>query len=299
VPAGTVRGRDGRGPYVLSDADAVILSSREYAGKTRMPVDYEHQTDLAAANGKPAPAAGWIKGLQSRKDGIWGLVEWTPKAASHIANGEYRYISPVIQIRRDGTISRLLRASLTNNPNLTDLTALFTADPTFVPESTPMDQFLSQLRKLLGLADDANESAIAAAIQELVTARQSSAPDPSHFVPIGDFEKVVSQLNSLNQGVARDAAIAHVEQHMRSGNMPSYLKDWGVALCSVNKPAFDAFIERTKGQFNVLTKPLLQTARPGSGGSALTAEEQAVCSRMGITAEEFTASKSFIEAGKA
>lgn len=300
IPAGTVYGRDGRGPYKLADADAVIRSSREFAGKTYIPMDYEHQTDLAPTNGKPAPAAGWIKGLQARADGIWGLVEWTATAAAHIANGEYRYVSPVILHTKDGTIARLLRASLTNRPNLTELKALFSTDPLHPSEKPAMDQFLSQLRQLLGLAADADEAAIATAIRELLTAKQSAAPDPSRYVPIGDFERVVSEVNSLNQGVARNTAILHVDQQVRSGNMPSYLKDWGIALCGVNKPAFDAFIERTKGSFNALTRPLIKGALPpGSQLSALTSDEQAVCTRMGLTAEEFIASKTFIEAGKA
>jgi phage I-like protein len=71
LPAGRFYGRDGRGPYELVDAAAVIEAPRRYAGMTKMPVDFDHALDLAAPKGLPAPAAGWIKGLQARRGGIW------------------------------------------------------------------------------------------------------------------------------------------------------------------------------------------------------------------------------------
>jgi hypothetical protein len=45
--------------------------------------------------GGTAKAAGWIKELQVRDDGIFGRVEWTEAAAAAIKAGEYRYLSPV------------------------------------------------------------------------------------------------------------------------------------------------------------------------------------------------------------
>ena len=81
LPVGHVQGRDGRGPYIIDDPDAVILRTQERAGNTQLPIDYEHQTIVTAKNGQPAPAAGWIKGLQARADGIWGLAAWTDRAS--------------------------------------------------------------------------------------------------------------------------------------------------------------------------------------------------------------------------
>ena len=125
-------------------------------------------------------------------------------------------------------------------------------------------------------------------------------PDPAKFVPIAEFEKVVSESNSLKQGVSRQAAQEHVETQIRSANMPSSLREWGVALCSVNKPAFDAFIHRTKGMFNTLVARSSASAMPPGHHQAdtLSAEERDVCRRMGITAEQFSKSKSFIDAAK-
>ena len=60
------------------------------------PVDYHHLS-LSAVLPDQAIAAGWIKNVEKRDDNsLWGTVEWTPKAAQHIRDGEYKYISPVI-----------------------------------------------------------------------------------------------------------------------------------------------------------------------------------------------------------
>lgn len=45
---------------------------------------------------KLGPAAGWIKELQSRPDGIWGRVLWTALLREMIAAKEYRFLSPTI-----------------------------------------------------------------------------------------------------------------------------------------------------------------------------------------------------------
>lgn len=162
LPAGQFQGRDGRGPYTLADPAAVIEATRRYAGTTKLVVDYDHASDLAAPQGRPAPAAGWIKGLQARADGLWGLVDWPPRAAGLIAGKEYRYLSPVFQHTATGTVRRLLRAALTNSPNL-DLTALCST-------GALMSQTLAgALAQLLNLPDGSDEAAIVAKVTDLVT----------------------------------------------------------------------------------------------------------------------------------
>ena len=125
---GVIPARDGRA-FVMDDPKAVVAATLRRAGTTDIAVDYEHQIDLAKINGRPAPAAGWIKRLDVRDSGIWGLVEWTDAAARMIAAKEYRYVSPVIRHTPDLQIVDILRVALTNNPAL-DLVALATAQTT-------------------------------------------------------------------------------------------------------------------------------------------------------------------------
>lgn len=282
LPAGTFGGRDGRGPYRLADPAAVIEASRQVAGRRLIPIDYDHQIDFARQNGKAAPAAGWIKALQSRPNGIWGLVEWTERAAAHLGKREYRYLSPVFQHTGDGTIARLLRAALTNNPNLDQLTALASME-------TTMDDPMDELRELLQLPAEADVAAVTGKVRDLLTARNSAAPDPAKFVPIGDFERAVAEVNKLNKGISLQAATDHVSAQIAAMRLPPFLKDWGISLCSVNKPEFDKFMDRTGGAFYRAIAPThtKATPPPGDAVGALSEQEQAICATMGLSEKDY------------
>lgn len=149
TPAGTFSGTDGRGPFTLGDADDVIRNSMA-AG--RLAIDENHAIDVAGPKGQPSPARGWIVEMQARPDGLWGRVEWTSAGAALMQDKAYRGISPVIVAKKDGGgVVKLLRAALTNDPNLT-LTTLHS-------RSDSMD-FLAQLRQALGLPADAAEATV-------------------------------------------------------------------------------------------------------------------------------------------
>jgi len=91
-----------------------------------LPVTYGHPDHSL---GNPVPAAGWVKDMETRpgKEGLelWGLVEWTAKAAEGIRNGEYRYCSVVVDFapvdRKTGKIAgeaMMYELGLTGSPFL-------------------------------------------------------------------------------------------------------------------------------------------------------------------------------------
>lgn len=149
TPAGTFSGADGRGPFTLKDAGDVIEASME-AG--RLAIDENHAIDVAGPKGQPSPARGWIVEMQLRDDGLWGRVEWTTSGRALIEDKAYRGISPVfVSTKEGGQVVKLLRAALTNDPNLT-LTTLHN-------RSDAMD-FPAKLRQALGLPTEAAEDAV-------------------------------------------------------------------------------------------------------------------------------------------
>jgi phage I-like protein len=290
VPAGTIETVDGRGPYRLDQPEEIARQSVSEGG--RLVLDENHSTDLAAPHGAGSPARGWIVALQARQDGIWGGVEWTETGKAIVGERAYRFISPVINHTKEGVITRILRASLVNRPNLRGLTALASAE-------VSGEKFLSELRGLLGLAADASSAAILDQIRELNAAKQS--PDPAQFVPIEELARATAEVQRLSQGVSLQAAKDHVSRQISSANMPPFLRDWGIALCTVNRPAFDAFVERTKGFFNKLVAPSGAKSTPpefGKGTPSLTEEETALCMRMGLTPEEYGKSREFLQIAK-
>lgn len=124
-PTGQFRTQDGRpkglSGWVMNAATAARLIEAFNTKKNPMLVDYEHQTTLTKDNGKPAPAAGWVHGLEWREGkGLFAVgVKWTDAARLSIQSDEYRYISPVFHYNpQSGEVTSLLNAALTNSPAL-------------------------------------------------------------------------------------------------------------------------------------------------------------------------------------
>jgi hypothetical protein len=122
MPSGTFKARDGRGPFTTGDRtqmQRIVDASIAYAGGTELMVDYDHQSVFGAVPGVGgrAPAAGWIKELQARDDGIYGRVAWTAAATDAIKAGSYRYLSPYFMTNKQtGDVKRILNVALLNRP---------------------------------------------------------------------------------------------------------------------------------------------------------------------------------------
>ena len=258
LPTGKFSARDGRGPWHVDDPAHIIENTRLYAGQNSLPVDYEHQIDLAAKNGQPAPAAGWIVGLKADEQGIWGLVNWTDKAVAYLKAKEYRYLSPVISYSKDGGIVRILRAALTNNPAL-ELTALAKSQE---PEESATATDLTEIKALLGLAEETSKADL---IETLKTLQASSKLEG--YVPLGDFKRVESELDSLRHSNEEKTALAKVEAAIHENFLPESLKEWGVSMCRHDESGFDEFLNSIKVIYGFMCAT--QTSR-------LTAEEKAL-----------------------
>jgi phage I-like protein len=112
---------DGREPV---EVDGEALARVVAAFKSRgvdLVIDYEHQS----LQGRRAPAAGWIKALEAREDGLWARVEWTAQAQEYLQQREYRYFSPVLRLDPETRKpAALLQVALTNLPAIKDLPPL-------------------------------------------------------------------------------------------------------------------------------------------------------------------------------
>lgn len=305
VPAGTARGADGRGPYVLRDPAAVITASM-MAG--RLPIDENHATDHALRNGGPAPARGWIVEMQARADGLWGRVEWTAEGRALLEQRAYRGISPVFAHKASGgEVLQLLRAALTNAPNLPQLATLHTQQETTVD--------LKALRAALGLADDADDAAIIAAATTARTALAAhtqvlgrvaqaaglaadAAPDAivTAVQTRGSAETDLSrqvialqtQVTTMQQQQARATAEAVVDAAIRDGKPIAASRDRLIAM-HMREPAETVdFIAKLPSINNGgVTKP------PSAGGAAdgLDDGDRKVIALMGLDPEEYRKNK--------
>lgn len=301
LPAGVFHGRDGRGPFRLDDPQSVVAATQGLKMGAGLPIDYDHATDFAAPQGRPAPAAGWIRALEVRAGAIWGRVEWTERAGAAIAAREYRYISPVFQFDpADGRVTRLLRAGLTNNPNLY-LTAIAAAKlPAASHEEGIMEEFLSKLKALLDLDPNASFDDVLAKVGELgnraggaAADEAAQAADPARYVAVAEYQRALTELNALRAERARDRAAVAVDEAVRAGKLPPAQREWALAYCAADPKGFESFAARQPAMF--AAQPELGAApRAAAGGEArarLTAAELAICAQLGVSADDYCSRK--------
>ena len=348
LPAGTFSGRDGDGPYHNEDPQAVIDATLAAASGADLPIDYDHQILWSRNNGQPAVAAGWMRAFESRADGVWAFVEWTPTAASRVRDREYRYLSPVYWHDANGNVIRIEHAALTNVPNL-ELEAIASRKQTNggemdlkqliaalgLPADTTVDKVLAAVKALaadsaktraahsamatrLGLPEDAtivtieqgvagcldaiDETAkalgltapvkppqLAACAKDMVRAFQgkeaAAATDPTKYVPMDQHMAVASRLTALETRLATDAATSAVDAAMKAGKVTPKNKDWAVAYASKDPDGFKTYVDGAP----VIVAPGQEGphGQPPKAAGEMGEADLAVCSRLGLTTEEF------------
>jgi len=308
---GTWKGRNGLGPYRIDDkahAERVIAATATAQGPVDLMFDYDHQAVRAPEVAGKAPASGWIKALHAEDDGIWADVEWTSAAAAAIEAREYRYASPYFLHDKEGRVTRIINAGLTNTPNF-NLAAV--AASSLTEEPSRMNEFLLALAKALGLADDATQDQVmakiatltgatttvaatasalglavtadAAAIASAIAALKVAQPDPAKYVPIEQLAHVNARLTAI-EGDKHAAAVASA---ISSGKLAPALKDW--ALDPANRAAAASFIDTAP----VVLSPGASTTVKVVDINAvtLTDEDKAVASAMGWSETDMLAQR--------
>ena len=308
LPLGDVLARDGR--QWTADA-AVLEASRRRAGTTDLAIDYEHQAYKAPGE---APAAAWIKELRVDGATIQGRVEWTENAAARIRAKEYRYLSPVFLFdEKTRAVTYLVGAGLTNNPAL-DLPALATAQPTDDVEDSMNEEQLKALRQALGLAEDADIPAILAAVAVAAAATGSlakvaekvglakdasgddilaaahKAPTGGDLVPRAEFDRVATELATLQTESTEAKATAAVDAAVEAGKVSPATREWAMAYAKSDPTGFASFVEAAPAI--VTPGATVPGGTPtGDPEAALTADELAVCRSMNIKPDDFKASR--------
>jgi len=298
LPAGSIKTQDGRGPYSVASLSALATAINQIG---KLPVDECHSSDLAGPKGLPAPARGWIVEVEAREngddgDGLWGRVEWTGTGRALMEDRAYNGISPVIACTKDNSVVGLLRASLTNTPNLKGLTTLHSQD--FETEGTGMD-WKAKLIELLGLDENADDAAIDAALKAKMEAsapeasthsQQDITQHPAFIALQSELSDTVTQLNSVSETTARDKATAYVDGAIGEGRVGvKAARDEYIAMHMENP----ARAEKLIGGMPMLKggTSLHSEIAPAADENGLDAGDRAVMQLMGINEEEYQASQ--------
>ena len=167
LPLGRVHSQ--KGDFNVDEESFELIRKQFKDRKLDLVIDYEHQT----LSDVQAPAGGWIKELYKGEDAIIAKVEWTAKAAEYLKNKEYRYLSPVVLVRkRDQKATAIHSVALTNTPAIDGMFALVNSlDIEDISEGgNIMD--LKELAKALGLPETATEEEIKKAVEDAAKAAE-------------------------------------------------------------------------------------------------------------------------------
>lgn len=321
IPAGTFtapRGAlAGSGPWFMDESAAKPIIERAAARSTDIVVDYEHQTLLSEENGKPAPASGWIDhaSLEWRADGVYGRIKWTAAAKAAIDADEYRYLSPVFPYDpKTGTVLDLFHVGLVNNPAIDSaipaLAAARMGSGTYdlTHEEDTVDR--EELIKLLGLAADATDEQITAAINALIKAKAdaeqavaaakddaekavaaakagAAKPDMSQYIPLAVFQEQTQQLAALRASHGESELDKLIQEALDDGRIPGqatadWLKPQGLAACKAYLAGAQP-IAALRGSQTQGRKPQEERAQDND----LTDAELAICKNSMIDPAEY------------
>src|SRR6478752_4132072 len=139
-----------------------------------LDIDYDHKE-------KDGKAAGWVHDAETRSDGVYLNVEWTPPALQAIKNKEYRYFSPEFDDEwtdpRDSITYKdvLFGGALTNRPflkgilpiNLSEVFADVSKSNEGGSDMVLTPERLKSYQERLGLGADATEEDVFKALDEL------------------------------------------------------------------------------------------------------------------------------------
>lgn len=309
VPAGRFKARDGRphglpGWNLTRQAGESIIASAK-ATRDHYVIDYEHQTLHKEKNGQPAPAAAWFRPNEWRDDGLWVVgADWTDAAKTAIESKEYRYISPVITYnKKTGDVTGVLMAALTNYAAIDGLTDLVAAASALF--SIPLEEIMTpELIKLLGLPDDADESAVLAAVTKLcqaservealsaeVEALKTREPDPAKYAPVETLAGMQKQIASLSAQVTATQIEKLIEPALADGRLQPAQKDWAEKLGTKDIDALSAYLETAQPIAALKGSQTGGKAPEATGENGLTEDEMEVCTACNIDPEEFKKSK--------
>ncbi|MFI8609511.1 phage protease [Pseudomonas sp. NPDC077649] len=331
TPAGHFKPADGREIKVpswhINQAVASKVIERFHSTKTKRVVDYEHQTLRKEENGQPAPAAGWYQALEWREgQGLFAQVQLTARAAQYIADGEYQYFSPVFLYHpTTGDVLDVQMGALTNAPAIDGMQELsLRAAASFgcfddSPEENPVNPLLLALIGALGLAENTTEEQAVAALSAHTTnlrtllglddkaggeamlaactglkAKAAASVDPAQSVPLSVVDGLKAELAALTARLGErdekdlDGQIAAA---LEDGRLHKTMEGWARELGKSNRAALTAYLDKAApiaalGGSQTRGQPPVEDEKTG-----LTQDELAVCSAMGLTAEQFKAAK--------
>lgn len=301
IPLGDISSEKGN---FKADEESFKAIEREFKRRgLDLVVDYEHQT----LHDVQAPAAGWIKSLRLSNDAIVADVEWTSRATEYLRNKEYKYLSPVVRVRKsDKKAVALHSVALTNTPAINQMPALVLKN---IEEEQQME-FLKEIAEKLGIAvseemgDEEIAKAIFEALPSPVPAEEVVANktilDLLELKEDAKVEDVTSKIMSLKSAKADEGwktKYQELEERMnkkeadelvlkalKEGKISKEQKPWAEEYALKDKQSFEKFLEKAP-----VVVPMGEIAVANTSAKKADMEDETtleICKAMGVSKED-------------
>lgn len=148
LPCGNISSE--KGDFVVDAESFKLIKEHMQHRNIDIVIDYEHQT----LQNVQAPAGGWIKELVLKNDGIYAKVEWTERAKSYLKGREYRYLSPVVMVRRqDKRAIQLHSAALTNTPAINGMVPIVNSVKPALEPDIKLDATQKEICRMMNISE--------------------------------------------------------------------------------------------------------------------------------------------------
>lgn len=248
--------------------DAIIRNFEATENK-RVPIDYEHASEMPTAPGvmqSGAPAVGWVTHLESRGEaGLYASVDWVdPQAVERIRMGQYAYCSPAVVFGAIDPASgeaigpKLTSVALTNRPFLDGMAALTARDPiaaSLAPESVHVPT-AAAVTKEETMEPEKMKSPLAGLAAKMQM--DPASPDSDIIAAIEAMMERMELTQMADAAQMSDRVIAE-------GRAPAASRDRLAKLCRADRPTFDALFPAVDAP---ASDALLMSARVSPQGGA-------------------------------
>ena len=315
LPRGAVELSDHREPFMVDEASLMSMAADFRSRGVDLVIDYEHQS----LQGERAPAAGWIKELEARGDGLWARVDWTQQARDYLEKKEYRYFSPVLRL--DPETRRpvaLMHMGLTNVPAIKHLPPLVArwgggaatpAGPAVRTRAAKMDsvkeknKMVEQLKRLMGLEPEVEEGAVCGKAMEAFRDLAATLNLPGE-VSVAQLKGAVEALKSgasrllkteealqaLKGRLASETADRLVEEALKAGKVSPAQHGWALEYCRRDPEGFKTYADRAP-KLVPLGEELQLLREDHHDERGLLPEELAVCRSLNVSKEAYLKAK--------
>lgn len=302
---------EGKEGWYVDDSNGYLLAEEINSLSIDLMIDYEHQTIYIEKNGKPNPAAGWIKKAEYIPGkGLYADIDWTDEANQQIKDKKYRYLSPLFIADETGKVIKLLNAALTNRPALHNLDeALAFSENIYQKKDKQMLKLLQQLfgaenatedeikQKLTALSAAKGTSTVALSdvYAELenkknqvvaLSAKVNQTPDPAKYVALSDMQAVQTELNQLKAEVNQSKVDGLVTQALSDGRLLPAQKEWAEKLGKSDIVALSDYLKTVAPNPAFAGGPQTK-GDPNNNVVALSESEKAAAKALGMSESEF------------